>query len=205
MARMIGAVPVFRAMDVAKSAPGTIYLEDPSATVKVLRGIGTDFMSPPFTEGCSIYLPTINGDSQKLDIGQIIGPDRLILKNSNLHPDALFQLTDNYRDTRSAALVGTKFKIAPRVDQTELYKAVFDRLAVDGCIGIFPEGGSHDRTQLLPLKGKSQPTAQRSLLTYSSRYCNHGPWSSRPEYQSHHRSCWSDILPCAQIPLTGCD
>jgi glycerol-3-phosphate O-acyltransferase/dihydroxyacetone phosphate acyltransferase len=154
MARMIGAVPVFRAMDSAKSAPGTIYLEDPNASVKVLRGIGTDFMASPFTEGCSIYLPTINGDSQKLNIGQILEPDRLVLKNSTLHPDALFQLRGNYRDTGSPVSVGTKFKVAPHVDQTELYNAVFDRLAVDGCIGIFPEGGSHDRTQLLPLKGK---------------------------------------------------
>ena len=29
---------------------------------------------------------------------------------------------------------------------------VFDHLLDDGCIGIFPEGGSHDRPDLLPLK-----------------------------------------------------
>ncbi len=48
---------------------------------------------------------------------------------------------------------GTKFKIAPHVDQTMVYDSVFERLRAGGCIGIFPEGGSHDRTQLLPLKG----------------------------------------------------
>lgn len=33
-----------------------------------------------------------------------------------------------------------------------MYSAVYQRLTEGGCIGIFPEGGSHDRTDLLPLK-----------------------------------------------------
>ncbi|KUJ06366.1 uncharacterized protein LY89DRAFT_743846 [Mollisia scopiformis] len=152
MAKMIGAVPVSRAMDIAKSAPGKIYLEDSSTTPKVIKGIGTDFTSALFKPGGSIYLPTMNGDSQKLDNGQIIGPDTIILKNSDLHPDALFQLTGRTSGVSSPLFEGTKFKVAPHVDQTEVYNAVFERLAQDGCIGIFPEGGSHDRTQLLPLK-----------------------------------------------------
>lgn len=39
-----------------------------------------------------------------------------------------------------------------RVDQTVVYAKVLDKLAEGGAIGIFPEGGSHDRTDLLPLK-----------------------------------------------------
>ena len=50
---------------------------------------------------------------------------------------------------------GTKFSVAPHVDQSAVYSAVFQRLHEGGCIGIFPEGGSHDRTELLPLKGQS--------------------------------------------------
>ncbi|KAG5517900.1 hypothetical protein PMAC_000355 [Pneumocystis sp. 'macacae'] len=45
------------------------------------------------------------------------------------------------------------FEYAAKVDQTAVYAAVFQRLDEGGCIGIFPEGGSHDRTDLLPLKG----------------------------------------------------
>lgn len=33
-----------------------------------------------------------------------------------------------------------------------MYSAVYQKLIDGGCIGIFPEGGSHDRTDLLPLK-----------------------------------------------------
>jgi glycerol-3-phosphate O-acyltransferase/dihydroxyacetone phosphate acyltransferase len=49
---------------------------------------------------------------------------------------------------------GTPFRVAPKVDQTKVYDAVFEKLSSGGCIGIFPEGGSHDRTELLPLKGE---------------------------------------------------
>ena len=44
------------------------------------------------------------------------------------------------------------FDILKRVDQKVVYAKVLDKLAQGGCVGIFPEGGSHDRTDLLPLK-----------------------------------------------------
>jgi len=34
----------------------------------------------------------------------------------------------------------------------QVFGAVWSRLAAGDCVGIFPEGGSHDRTELLPLK-----------------------------------------------------
>lgn len=33
-----------------------------------------------------------------------------------------------------------------------MFDAVSDTLSSGGCIGLFPEGGSHDRSDLLPLK-----------------------------------------------------
>lgn len=54
---------------------------------------------------------------------------------------------------------GTTFKVAPKIDQTKVYDAVFGRLQAGGCVTIFPEGGSHDRTELLPLKG--EPTNKK--------------------------------------------
>lgn len=33
-----------------------------------------------------------------------------------------------------------------------MYEAVWNTLAAHKAVGIFPEGGSHDRTDLLPLK-----------------------------------------------------
>lgn len=44
------------------------------------------------------------------------------------------------------------FKIAPHVDQTAVYDEVYHYLNNNECITIFPEGGSHDRSEMLPLK-----------------------------------------------------
>jgi glycerol-3-phosphate O-acyltransferase/dihydroxyacetone phosphate acyltransferase len=47
------------------------------------------------------------------------------------------------------------FKIAPHVDQTAVYEEVYAYLNNNECVTIFPEGGSHDRSEMLPLKGNN--------------------------------------------------
>lgn len=44
------------------------------------------------------------------------------------------------------------FKVLPKVDQTDLYESAWGALNKNQVVGIFPEGGSHDRSNLLPLK-----------------------------------------------------
>ena len=44
------------------------------------------------------------------------------------------------------------YKIHPKIDQTEVFTHVFEAFNNGQCVGIFPEGGSHDQTKLLPLK-----------------------------------------------------
>lgn len=44
------------------------------------------------------------------------------------------------------------YDILKHVDLHSMFEKVLDRLARGGVFGIFPEGGSHDRTDLLPLK-----------------------------------------------------
>jgi glycerol-3-phosphate O-acyltransferase/dihydroxyacetone phosphate acyltransferase len=46
----------------------------------------------------------------------------------------------------------TEFRAMPHIDQNKVYHAVHQRLRRGECCAIFPEGGSHDRSQLLPLK-----------------------------------------------------
>ena len=46
----------------------------------------------------------------------------------------------------------TTYDILEHVDQRGMFDAVQKALADGKCLGIFPEGGSHDRTDLLPLK-----------------------------------------------------
>jgi glycerol-3-phosphate O-acyltransferase/dihydroxyacetone phosphate acyltransferase len=50
---------------------------------------------------------------------------------------------------------GSNFLVAPKLNQKEVYDKVHAVLHAGGSVGIFPEGGSHDRTDLLPLKGEN--------------------------------------------------
>ncbi|CAG7937050.1 unnamed protein product [Penicillium olsonii] len=162
LARGIGTLPVARAMDNLKPGTGTIYLPDPINEPTLLRGVGTNFEGKPFEKDGTIALPTVNGTSHSTAIAEVRGPEELVLKKPFKARDALVQLTGrqdidsegNFTGTASdnAEFKGTKFKVAPHVDQTAVYQAVFKRLGSGGCVGIFPEGGSHDRTTLLPLK-----------------------------------------------------
>jgi glycerol-3-phosphate O-acyltransferase/dihydroxyacetone phosphate acyltransferase len=164
LARGIGTLPVARAMDNLKPGTGTIYLPDPINEPTLLRGIGTNFEGKQFEKDGTIALPTINGTSHSTAIAEVRGPEELVLKKPFKHRDALSQLTGrqdidsngNFTgepSDKNPEFKGTKFKVAPHVDQTAVYQAVFKRLGSGGCVGIFPEGGSHDRTTLLPLKG----------------------------------------------------
>ncbi|CAG7937075.1 unnamed protein product [Penicillium salamii] len=162
LARGIGTLPVARAMDNLKPGTGTIYLPDPINEPTLLRGVGTNFEGKPFEKDGTIALPTVNGTSHSTAIAEVRGPEELVLKKPFKRRDALVQLTGrqdidsegNFTGTASdnSEFKGTKFKVAPHVDQTAVYQAVFKRLGSGGCVGIFPEGGSHDRTTLLPLK-----------------------------------------------------
>ncbi|KAK3316274.1 hypothetical protein B0H66DRAFT_625254 [Apodospora peruviana] len=164
LSRQNGAVPVGRAQDSAKPAKGTIYLPDPIDDPTLIRGIGTDFEKEAELSGM-IFLPSVKGQSgSSIDISEIIGPEELRIKRPFKGWVPMTQLTGredldehgNFKnkDVKGCkeGFQGTKYKLAPHIDQTRVYQAVFDRLRNGGCVGIFPEGGSHDRTELLPLK-----------------------------------------------------
>ena len=46
----------------------------------------------------------------------------------------------------------SKYRVQPHVDQSAMFDAVHEALYSGKAVGIFPEGGSHDRPSLLPLK-----------------------------------------------------
>lgn len=146
----MGAVPVSRAMDSAKSVKGRIYLPDWEDELLV-RGVGTDFEAKGFEKGGLLVLPDVGSGTASAEISDIIGPEELRIKKPFIGSESIAKQLQGKDGVRSEEL-GTTFKIAPHVDQTKVYKAVTHRLGQGGCVGIFPEGGSHDRTDLLPLK-----------------------------------------------------
>lgn len=163
-ARKVGAVPVGRALDMVKPGSGAVYLPDPISDPLLVRGIGTKFDSAEVQIGGLLVLPSVNGTAANSEIAEVISAEELRLKKPFKGATAMRQLTgrddvdengrlsdQNVKGARNG-FEGCKYKLAPKVDQTQVYDAVFDRLSAGGAVGIFPEGGSHDRTELLPLK-----------------------------------------------------
>jgi glycerol-3-phosphate O-acyltransferase / dihydroxyacetone phosphate acyltransferase len=158
----VGALPVARALDNVKAAKGRIYLASPNDDPTLIHGIGTNFRSSDFQIGGLIVLPKIRGQTPSTEIAEIISPTELRLKKPFKTSEALESLAGLASSGRMGTpgndpggrtdTKGTTFKIAPHVDQTKVYDRVFEDLKDGGCIGIFPEGGSHDRPDLLPLK-----------------------------------------------------
>lgn len=128
LARAFHCIPVARPQDMAYTGQGTIKLEQGSAKV---QGIDTHFNVevPPGSQ--------IN----------VQGHEKL-LKVKEVHSST--ELTVDVPATCSLAAAG--FKVHPKVDQSAMYGQVYENLCSGNCLGIFPEGGSHDRTDLLPLK-----------------------------------------------------
>ncbi|KAF2136738.1 uncharacterized protein K452DRAFT_353825 [Aplosporella prunicola CBS 121167] len=164
-ARNVGALPVGRAMDSTRPAEGKIYLPDPVNDPTLVRGVGTNFEGKDFQVGGLVVLPSVNNTAANAEILEVHGPEEIRVKKPFKGAVALKQLTGRDDISEDGKIMngdgrtgpadgfeGTKFKVAPKVDQSKVYDAVFEKLNDGGCVGIFPEGGSHDRTELLPLK-----------------------------------------------------
>ncbi|RMD44195.1 hypothetical protein DV735_g1020, partial [Chaetothyriales sp. CBS 134920] len=147
----VGSIPVGRALDKVKPAKGRIFLPDEANDPSLIQGVGTDFANGDFQVGGLIVLPKRANQAPSAEIKEIISSTELRLKKPFKTPQAIELLTaTDYADDNE--VTGCSFKVAPHVDQSKVYNAVFDELDVGGCVGIFPEGGSHDRPDLLPIK-----------------------------------------------------
>lgn len=164
-ASLVGSVSVGRALDLKKPAQGKIYLPDPDSDPTLVKGKGTQFDDKNiYMPGGLLVLPSVNNASANTEIKEILGPDEIRLKHPFAGDVAFEQLTGRTSNVNgngnasddeakgSSDFEGTKFSVAPHVDQSKVYERVFKKIKDGGCIGIFPEGGSHDRTELLPLK-----------------------------------------------------
>ncbi|KAG0127987.1 hypothetical protein HOY82DRAFT_566791 [Tuber indicum] len=147
LSRCVGAVPVSRALDMTKPGTGRIYLPDPQQPLRI-RGAGTKFTEELVAGGLLVLPPEKGQSAASAEVTEILSDEEVVLKREFKGDIALAQLTQKSGEDGN----GSKYKVAPKVDQSQVYDAVFQRLNSGGCVGIFPEGGSHDRTELLPLK-----------------------------------------------------
>lgn len=148
LSRLFSAIPVERAQDLVKPYDGTIKIEDfgPENENLVVIGEGTKFSQTAEAKG----LIGLHGYLGNAKIKLVESDTKIILQKP-------FQVRfDNptERDQRiiDALTNGSKYVLAPHIDNQKTFQSVFDHLHKGRAMGIFPEGGLHDRPTLLPLK-----------------------------------------------------
>jgi glycerol-3-phosphate O-acyltransferase/dihydroxyacetone phosphate acyltransferase len=146
-------VPVMRPQDLAETGTGRIHLLNPKTDPLRIIGIDTRF-TQQLTPTDSLILPKNAG---KCQIEKIISDTELLLKSPAKDPRTLAVLTK---------ADGTAYKCLPHIDQDGVYERVYDELNNGRCITIFPEGGSHDRAELLPFKAGVTIMALGAMAKY---------------------------------------
>ncbi|KAJ7917102.1 hypothetical protein B0H13DRAFT_1608668 [Mycena leptocephala] len=143
-ARLINSIPVARAADSIKPATGRVRLspDDPCTVI----GEGTRFLTE-FKPRMQIMLPK-SLTSAAAEVAEVISDTELKIKKEFIVEGA--KIAEKIREATETE--GLEIRKLPFIDQADMYRHVYDSLNRGGSIGIFPEGGSHDRTDLLPLK-----------------------------------------------------
>jgi len=128
LARAFRCIPVSRPQDTVISGTGLVLTDGTPS----LRGEGTRFLAQ-VQPGGQVQIRGLEGP---LKVKEVLSDTQLTLEAS----------------AEEGPSGPAPYKVLPKVDQSAMYSAVFGCLAEGKCLGIFPEGGSHDRTDLLPLK-----------------------------------------------------
>lgn len=133
-AKASGAIPVSRPQDKAKTGPGKLIFDG-------LRALGEGTKFTEIKKGDKIR-PGKSPESYRFK--EIISDTEAILAEDYGEPSPMLEIQCQGK--------WSTYDILEFVDQSKMFDAVHAALANGQCIGIFPEGGSHDRTDLLPLK-----------------------------------------------------
>lgn len=148
IARLCRTIPVERAQDLVKTRPGTIRIENFSKDNDNLSVIGenTHFTKDAMPKGL-LGLPEYLGNAQ---IEEVISDTQLKLRKPfKVNFD---KPSDRDLKTMEYLTEGTSYKLAPHIDNHQVFDQVFRHLNRGRILGIFPEGGLHDRPTMLPLK-----------------------------------------------------
>lgn len=144
MAWALGAVPVKRAQDYSVKGSGKITMNK------------LDFGEKEGSTGAGVILVTGHNTifTKELTIGDKVRPPgtAIAMKVIEIENDTSLSVEAVGTESLTLPEQPVSFDILQRIDQKVVYGKVLETLASKGAIGIFPEGGSHDRTDILPLK-----------------------------------------------------
>ncbi|WFD36733.1 hypothetical protein MCUN1_003620 [Malassezia cuniculi] len=150
-ATLMRCIPVVRAQDDIKQGKGRITVH-PSGDPLLIQGIDTKFTTQLQRRG-QIVLPKAT-EFATAEVAEIISDTEIRITTPLTGPNVDAALRGKLDATPAGQppAQGSSYKYMPYVDQRQMYSSVYKSLSAGECIGIFPEGGSHDRTDLLPLK-----------------------------------------------------
>eukprot|EP00796_Vickermania_ingenoplastis_P008607 gene8607-6043_t len=135
LGRMFESVPVIRPQDVPVT-PGEGHLVKIDG--KIITGLGTAFTKCLKDGDVLLWKDEVEKRIHRAQVRKIIS-DTEVEVTVPVPPENITRFP-------------ISFSTSPRIDQSEMYAEVYETLKKSQCIGIFPEGGSHDHTSLLPLK-----------------------------------------------------
>lgn len=139
LARGIRSIPVARAQDYAFRGLGKLCVLDRHKESTRVFGVGTKFL----TQVKPGSVLALSKGEVLSEVDKVVSDSEVILKKEPADLASLDKLSHGN---------GLSYKVIPYFDQSNVYKEVHSTLDLGDCVGIFPEGGSHDRTELLPLK-----------------------------------------------------
>ncbi|KAH6559911.1 hypothetical protein BASA61_000190 [Batrachochytrium salamandrivorans] len=142
--RAMNSIPVERAQDKSITGSGTLYMPDESDPY-LLHGHNTEF-TKQIKSRSSASLPNNLGVGE---VAEVISDTELRLSKplNTLGATACLRCVDE-----CGKVTGSPYSIIPHLDQSKMFSEVTQRLVEHSAVGIFPEGGSHDRPEMLPLK-----------------------------------------------------
>jgi glycerol-3-phosphate O-acyltransferase / dihydroxyacetone phosphate acyltransferase len=174
-------VSVSRAQDSAKAGTGKVLLS-PDDSCLVL-GEGTKFLEELRPKMQIMLTKEVN--SSIAEVVEVIS-DTLLRTKNEFHSETekcTKLVREKVEEAKSQGIDGLNFKTLPYVDQNEMYQDVYHRLRDGHCVAVYPEGslllldvvywelihhvgGSHDRTDLLPLKAGFAMMALGTMACY---------------------------------------
>lgn len=147
-AKLCNAISVERPQDLVKPYEGIIRIENFAKGNDNLTVIGehtqfTKYATPRGIVGLTRYLGNARIDHVVSDTKLIlVAPFKCNFENPSVKEQELLH----------GLKFGHPYVLAPHIDNRKVFQHVFAHLNEGGALGIFPEGGLHDRPNLLPLK-----------------------------------------------------
>ncbi|KAJ3412609.1 hypothetical protein HDV05_000477 [Chytridiales sp. JEL 0842] len=180
VAKAMDSIAVVRPQDLARKGSGTVYLPEPDTDPYSVKGINTKFRTEVKVRD-TLSLPNKMGNAEVGEVVSDtelrlakpwVGDGALRCLTARKQVESVVatgrrkvvpEMTaeggsgkvgrgSDEGEVDDGMVVGSSYKIMPYVDQSKFFDDVTDRLIGGNAVAIFPEGGSHDQTQLLPLK-----------------------------------------------------